>query len=85
MRQLRSQTPEQPGQGPRHAELLRAGGQCDRLDTRGNEVGAAGDRGEAEVGRYERQLAQQVPHVGLLTRPVPSEHVCVEQDHNTAS
>ncbi len=72
-------------EAPRHAPLLRAGGELDRLDPVGNELRLAGDGGEVEVrsGAWER--AQQVPDVGLVARALAAEDVGIEEDVDHAA
>ena len=66
---------EQPWQRPGHPELLRTRIERDRLDALGHEIRPARHRPDADagVGRERPQLAQQVPHVGLVTRAPASE------------
>src|SRR5439155_7748271 len=85
VREVGPEAAKEPRERPRHADFLRPGGKRDRLDSCGNEVGPAGDRGEAHVRRDARQLLQEVPEIRLLPGPVAPENVCVEDDHATAS
>ncbi len=73
------------GSEPGHPRLLEARRQLDRLDAGRDEVGAARDGGEAQVGREPRQLAQQVRDVGLVAGALAAEHVGVDQDHASSS
>ena len=59
--------------------------ELDRLDAVGHELRMARDGREPKVGRDRGELAQQIEHVGLLTRPVAAEHVGVEDDHASSS
>ena len=43
------------------------------------------DGREAEVRRDERQPAQEVEQIGLLTGAMAPEHVRVENDHASSS
>ncbi len=67
---------QQAGQRPCHAQLLGLRRQLDRLDTARDEVGPPGHRRELEVGRDERQLAQQVEDVRLLAGAVAEALAC---------
>jgi len=40
---------------------------------------------KAKVRGGERQLPQQVEHVGLLTGAVAAKHISVEQNHTSSS
>jgi len=79
----------QPAQQQRHAhghaQLLDSRRQLDRLDAVGNELRMPRHGGEAEVGRNDWQLPQQVEHVGLLTGAVAAKHIGVEQNHTSSS
>jgi hypothetical protein len=85
VRDLRAQTAQQPRQRERHARLLEAGRQVNRLDAVRNESWVARDGGERQVGCDVRELAQEVQHVGLLAGAVAPEHVRVDEDHATSS
>ena len=72
----------------RHAELLRARTQDDRLDAVRHERGIARERSDAKVGCRLRQCAQELLDVRLVARPVTAEHVGVDEHerlrHETA-
>ena len=57
----------------------------ERLDPFGHELGMTRHRAEGQVLRDERQLAQEVQHVGLLARALAAEHVRVDDDHASSS
>ena len=83
----RPQPGEQAREGDGHAQVLRGGGEDDRLDARRYEVGAAGDGGEAEApgAGGGRQGAQEVRHVRLVAGAVAAEHVGVDHDEGAGS
>jgi hypothetical protein len=81
VRERGAKPPEQAGDSERHAERLAPGRQLDRLDSVGNEAGAAGDRGEAEIAwACGGELTQEPGHVGLVTGALPAEDVGIEDD-----
>ena len=84
MLEVRERGPEAAEQArhrPGHPQLLRAGAELDRLDTPGDELGVARDRGEAELVAGERgQPAEQVLDVGLVAGALPAEDVGVDDD-----
>ena len=85
VRHLRVEPTQQARKRPRHARLLEARRQVDRLDSVGHELGVARHRGEVEIGRDNRQLAQEVQHVGLLAGAIAAEDIGVEDDHRSSS
>jgi hypothetical protein len=89
VRELRPDPAQKERDAHGHAELLASGGELERLDAFRDEIGPAGDRSEAQVGRGRRQRAQQVLDVRLVAGSLTSEHVCVDDDerwgHATSS
>ena len=82
VRERWAQAAQDTGEGGGHPPDLAAGGELDCLDPLRNEVGAAGDRGEAEV--VHPQLAQEPAHVGLVTGALSAEDVRVDHDKRHA-
>ena len=76
---------EQPRHRERHARDLAPGGQLDRLDPVGDELGPARDRRQPQVGRRGGgELAQQRADVGLVARALAAEDVGVDHDERLA-
>ena len=70
------------GSDQRHAELLGARGQRVRLDPVGHELGVPGHRHDAQLrGRREqRELAEEIERVRLVSRAPATEDVGIEHD-----
>ena len=77
---------EQPRQRPEHPQLLHRRLQHERLDPLGHELRMPSGRADPEAGgaRERAELAQEVPDVRLVARPVPSQHVRVDDDQRLA-
>ena len=83
VRERGAEAAEQPRHPDGHPRDLAAGLELDRLDAFRDEVGPPGDGGEPEV-RRAGELAQQRGDVGLVARPLPAEHVRVDDDQRGA-
>ncbi len=77
---------EQPRERDGHSEHLRARTKLDGLDAGGNELRTPGDAGEPEARcrGQQRQLAEQIAHVGLVAGPLAPENVGVDGDERHA-
>ena len=75
----RAEPPQQARHRHRHAQLLRAGRQMDRLDAVGDESRVAGHRRDSQIVRHVRQLTEQLHDVRLVAGASPAEHVRVDE------
>ena len=75
-----AESPQQPRKRHGHPDALAPSGEQDRLDSVGNEVGPARDRGQPLLVCDRRQLPQERGDVGLVARTAASEDVRVDDD-----
>ena len=87
MRERRTQAAERTRERPRHAHLLRARREAERLGPIWDELGMARHRDEpdAGLGRERAELAEEIERVCLVARPMPAEDVRIEDDDAHAS
>src|SRR6185312_5375301 len=78
---------QDPGQSPRHPQLLRARREGDRLDALWDELGVPGHRPDPEPGRRggAGERPEEVAHVALVAGPLAAEDVGVDYDEVHAS
>ena len=85
VRERGAEPAERAWDGPEHPRLLHPRGHVHGLDPGRDEVGTTGQRGEAKLVTGEgRQVSQQVLDVRLVARPLPAEHVRVDDDERRA-
>jgi hypothetical protein len=84
VREPRTKPRERARHRPRHAQLLRARRQHDRLDPLGDERCVARQRRDPKVAGERRHRAEQVLDVRLVARAAAAEEVGVEDDHSAA-
>ena len=84
MRERRPQPAEHQRHAHRHAQLLQARRQPDRLDAVRDEFRVARDGREAKSVSGAGQRAQQLLDVRLVARSVASEHIRIDNHERIA-